>query len=94
MNKKAVMFAGAAALGAAAMGRAGRRAEKKPAIWGYINWTEGRQHPIRYSMAVYSAKQADRTKDEFANWHPSKKRVSISQKKPRNARPVPQHDQD
>jgi hypothetical protein len=72
----------------------GRRAEKKPAIWGYINWTEGRQRPIRYSMPVYSAKQADRTKDEFANWHPSKKRVSISSKKPRNARPVPQHDQD
>ena len=72
----------------------GRRAEKKPAIWGYINWTEGRQRPIRYSMPVYSAKQAYRTEAEFADWHPSKKRVSISRKKPRNARPVPQHDQD
>ncbi len=72
----------------------GRRAEKKPAIWGYINWTEGRQRPIRYSMPVYSAKQAYRTEDAFADRHPSKKRVSISRKKPRNARPVPQHDQD
>lgn len=70
----------------------GRRAEKKPAIWGYINWTEGRAHPTRYSMPVYSAKQAYRTEDGFAHRHPSKKRVSISRKKPRNARPVPQHD--